>query len=277
MSFTPNEIRNHQFPSAMRGYSKKEVETFREEIATTLEGTLAKIEELTEKYQRLDERFKTLSDLEDALKLAKTESEKNAQAVLEISQSEAKKIMLAAEERGAKILEEAEKKITETNRRFAELLQAKDSYRDSIKSVITTHLEKIDKIDSELPKSPEFKTDESMDKSPEIQESEIDEPENHKESPHSAITNQENASPQENDSQNESIVAKNKFSTRDSASEDSASIGKNISGASSARPGNDGIVVFGRKNDRDKSPEENAKILSEIDSVVDKFARELNQ
>ncbi|MCH9031863.1 MAG: DivIVA domain-containing protein [candidate division Zixibacteria bacterium] len=262
MSFTPNEIRNHQFSSTIRGYSKEEVETFREEIATTLEETLAKIGELTEKYQRLDERFKTLSGLEDALKLAKTESDKNAQAVLEVSQSDAQKIMLAAKERGAKILEEAEKKITETNRRFAELLQAKDSYRDSIKSVITTHLEKIDKIDSELPKSSEFKTDET---------------EIHKETPHSAITNQEIASPQENDSQSKSTVTENESNTGDSVSKDSASVGNNDSNASGPRPGDDGIIVFGRKNDREKSPEENAKILREIDSVVDKFASDLTR
>ena len=244
MSLTPNEIRNHQFPSAMRGYSKEEVETFREEIATALEETLAKIGELTEKYQRLDERFKTLSELEDALKLAKTESEKNAQAVLEISQSEAKKILLAAEERGAKILEEAERKITETNRRFAELLQAKDSYRDSIKSVITEHLEKIDKIDFELPKPPEFEAEESKDDSPEIHEPDITEKVSD-----SAKVDQVTTTPRVNESESKSTVGNDQSNT-----EKTASVENKDSSASGPKPGDDGIIVFGRKDDRDKSP-----------------------
>jgi cell division initiation protein len=40
--------------------------------------------------------------------------------------------------------------------------------------------------------------------------------------------------------------------------------------------GSDGIVVFGRREDREKAIEENARVLSELDSVVDKFAEQLS-
>lgn len=41
--------------------------------------------------------------------------------------------------------------------------------------------------------------------------------------------------------------------------------------------GSDGILVFGRREDREKAVEENARVLSELDSVVDRFAEELNE
>lgn len=40
-------------------------------------------------------------------------------------------------------------------------------------------------------------------------------------------------------------------------------------------PGPDGIMVFGRKEDRERSVEENVKVLQELDSVIDRFTEEL--
>lgn len=41
--------------------------------------------------------------------------------------------------------------------------------------------------------------------------------------------------------------------------------------------GEDGIIVFGRREDRERAVEENAKVLSDLDTVVDKFAEELSK
>ena len=40
-------------------------------------------------------------------------------------------------------------------------------------------------------------------------------------------------------------------------------------------PGPDGILVFGRKEDRERSVEENVKVLRDLDSVIDRFTEEL--
>lgn len=55
----------------------------------------------------------------------------------------------------------------------------------------------------------------------------------------------------------------------------SSSASKRDAAAVLPGPGPDGIMVFGRKEDRERSVEENVKVLQELDSVIDKFAEEL--
>lgn len=45
--------------------------------------------------------------------------------------------------------------------------------------------------------------------------------------------------------------------------------------ASVSAPGDDGIIVFGRREDRERAITENSKILNDLDSVIDKFAENL--
>lgn len=62
---------------------------------------------------------------------------------------------------------------------------------------------------------------------------------------------------------------------KESASQSSQSAKSKTSRPGLPPSGPDGILVFGRKEDRERSLEENVRVLQDLDSVIDRFAEEL--
>ncbi len=68
MGLTPNEIRNQEFSSSMRGYTRSEVEAFKEATAAALEETKVELLKLTEENKALGGKYQDLKNLEETLK-----------------------------------------------------------------------------------------------------------------------------------------------------------------------------------------------------------------
>ncbi len=68
MGLTPNEIRNQEFSSSMRGYTRTEVEAFKEATAAALEEAKVEVLKLTEENKALGGKYQDLKNLEETLK-----------------------------------------------------------------------------------------------------------------------------------------------------------------------------------------------------------------
>ncbi len=113
METTPNDLRQQQFEIKFRGYNPDDVEVFRDLAATALEEARADILKLTEENNHLRERLEHLVSIEETLKAAVLEAQKNADNTLTTAKRQAEMIIDSARREADLILREARHKAEE--------------------------------------------------------------------------------------------------------------------------------------------------------------------
>ncbi len=379
MSVTPNEIRNAEFATTMRGFNRDQVDEFLQKTASTLEDALAEIIELREQQKLLQTKYDKLAAMEDSLKSTLLEAQKTADAIRANAEHDVQLALERAKGKQSLIEKQAQSQIDLLQDKVRELDTIRLDYQRKIRETIESHLKVVDEI-SFSAELPELSIDDVLaDTEPaEIEEvtlfetaaveiavddatvgedatSDVTGPAaetkeategkvKSEDSLHSDITHltdsdthdkqaqeereapvQSDATPDTTpgasssetiaqaveqverqepvaDATDDTLYKKLASDNRESheASQDTseevtqseAAIEANTEASApskesdksspkkqQSRPpldtGPDGIIVFGRKEDREKAVEENARILSELDSVVDKFAEEL--
>jgi len=150
MGLTPNEIRNQEFSSSMRGYTRSEVEAFKEAAATALEEAKVEILKLTEENKALDGKYQDLKNLEETLKSSVVEAQKGADQTVKNSKKEAELIITEAKQKRDKIIEEKHQQLAELETRIHELGFTRKSFYAKIKSELESYLKLINQTESDL-------------------------------------------------------------------------------------------------------------------------------
>jgi len=126
METTPNDLRQQQFEIKFRGYNADDVEVFRELAATALEESRTEVLRLSEENKHLKERLKHLLDLEDTLKAAVLEAQKNADMTIAAARKEAESMISGAERERALIVHDAQTQrdeiVSDMHRRMGKLV-----------------------------------------------------------------------------------------------------------------------------------------------------------
>ncbi len=110
METTPNDLRQQQFEIKFRGYNPDDVEVFRDLAATALEEARADNLKLSEENNHLREQLDRLIQIEETLKAAVLEAQKNADNTIIVAKREAESIMDAARREADLVLREARRK-----------------------------------------------------------------------------------------------------------------------------------------------------------------------
>jgi cell division initiation protein len=145
METTPNDLRQQQFESKFRGYDPDEVEIFRSLAADALEESRAQMLKLAEENKHLKERLEHLSALEDTLKAAVIEAQKNAESTLSSAKKEAELIVREAHSEKQELLAD---KRDEVNRIIADINKLRfirSNYMSRLKGLITSQLETLER------------------------------------------------------------------------------------------------------------------------------------
>lgn len=150
MGLTPNEIRNQEFSSSMRGYTRSEVEAFKEAAATALEEAKVELLKLTEENKALDGKYQDLKNLEETLKSSVVEAQKGADQTVKNSKKEAELIITEAKQKRDKIIEEKHQQLAELETRIHELGFTRKSFYARIKSELESYLKLINQTESDL-------------------------------------------------------------------------------------------------------------------------------
>jgi cell division initiation protein len=155
MELTPNEMRNHTFPSAMRGYNKAEVDAYIQAAADALEEARARLVALTEEREALENRYSELKAMQDTIKAAVLEAQKSGEEIKANAKKEAELIISEAKHRRDKLIDEKYQKLSEIEARIHELEYTKKSFYNKLRSEIEAHLRLVDSILPPESKSPE--------------------------------------------------------------------------------------------------------------------------
>lgn len=146
MELTPNEMRNHKFPSAMRGYNKAEVDAYIQAAADALEEARAQLVALTEEREALENRYNELKEMQETIKAAVLEAQKSGEEIKANAKREAELIISEAKHRRDKMIDEKYQKLSEVEARIHELEYTRKSFYNKLRSEIEAHLRLVDSI-----------------------------------------------------------------------------------------------------------------------------------
>lgn len=148
MGLTPNEIRNQEFSSSMRGYTRSEVEAFKEAAAAALEEAKVEVLKLTEENKALGGKYQDLKNLEETLKSSVVEAQKGADQTVKNSKKEAELIITEAKRKRDDIIEEKHRQLAELETRIHELEFTRKSFYARLKSELESYLKLINQTES---------------------------------------------------------------------------------------------------------------------------------
>lgn len=146
MDLSPNDVRNYEFPSQMRGYDKEEVNNFKEQVAAALEAAKQENLKLTMELESVKSQLSGLKQFEDTIKNAAIDARRNADLTVNNAKQEAEMILKKARSDAEKDIESRASRIEVIENQIAKLQLSKKSYYTKIRSLIQSHLELIDEL-----------------------------------------------------------------------------------------------------------------------------------
>ncbi|RME28749.1 MAG: DivIVA domain-containing protein, partial [Candidatus Zixiibacteriota bacterium] len=149
MELTPNDIRNYEFPTQLRGYDKEEVDNFTEQVAAALEQAKQENLKLSMELEAIKGQLTSLKQFEETIKSAAIDARRNADSTVAAAKAEAQKIIAQARSEAEQVLNARSEQIAQLENQMAKLEMTRKSYVKKLRSTIESHLEIIDEIISE--------------------------------------------------------------------------------------------------------------------------------
>ena len=148
MVFTPNDIRNIELSTQMRGYHKEEVDDLLEQVAQALESEKQQNLRLTMEVDSLKQQLATLREFEDTIKNAAIDARRHADQTMADARKEAESILAGAKAQVDRALGSQSKQLQDLRMRLAKAEEIKDSYLNKLRELIETHLHMVDATDT---------------------------------------------------------------------------------------------------------------------------------
>jgi cell division initiation protein len=139
MALTPLDIQQQRFRTAFRGYDAKEVETFLEQAANAHEDLQRETHHLREDVQRLQGELDEYRRREGTIKRALLHSQKVLDQMQENARRQAEVIVAEAETQAAKLLQQAQHRLAQTQEDIANLKRQRVQIETEISLVIESH------------------------------------------------------------------------------------------------------------------------------------------
>ena len=146
MDLSPNDIRNCEFPSQMRGYDKDEVDNVIEQAAAALEAAKQENLKLSTEIDSLKVQLSGLKQFEETIKSAAIDARRNADMTVANAKQEAELILTRAKAEAEKQLAARFRKANEIEEQITKLALTKKSYLSKVRSLIQSHLSLVDDI-----------------------------------------------------------------------------------------------------------------------------------
>jgi cell division initiation protein len=148
MDLSPNDIRSYEFRNQMRGYDKDEVDNLLDQVASALEETKQQNLKLSMELESLRAQLSGLKQFEDTIKSAAIDARRNADMTVATAKQEAEMILNKARQQAEDLLAKRAKDISEIEAKITRLGLTKKSYLSKIRSMVQSHLDMIDEVDS---------------------------------------------------------------------------------------------------------------------------------
>jgi len=149
MKITPSYIQKKEFPPALRGYSKTEVRSFLNTIATVYEELLWKNKRLSEKVEVLERKLREYQSKEGEIESLLTSARKNASKIAQESQEKAQFTIKEAEIKATRIVEEGKRKLDEIKREIEKLSAQKRIFLAKFKALLRSQTQLLEFYEEE--------------------------------------------------------------------------------------------------------------------------------
>lgn len=174
MDLSPNDIRNYEFGTQMRGYDKDDVRNVLEDVATTLETMKQNDLKLSMEIDSLKTQIAGLRQFEDTIKSAAIDARRNADLTVGNAKQEAELIVSRAKTEADEIIGSRASKVTHFEDQINKLQLTKKSYLAKLRNLIKSHLEMINALAEEDPDLSAFDNDVLVTDSTDVTRSKIE-------------------------------------------------------------------------------------------------------
>jgi len=146
MDLSPNDIRNYEFPSQMRGYDKEEVDSLLNQVASALEEMKQENMKVSMELDSVRTQLSGLREFEETIKGAAIDARRNADMTVANAKKEAELILSKAKTEADQIIHTRSQQIADLEDQIAKLDLSKKSYLGKVRAMINSHLDMIDDI-----------------------------------------------------------------------------------------------------------------------------------
>ncbi len=146
MDLSPNDIRNYEFNTQMRGFDREEVRNLLEQVATVIENLKQEHLKVSMEADSLKTQISGLRQFEDTIKSAAIDARRHADMTIENAKKEAELILSRAKTEAEEIVGSRASKVTEFQDQISKLEVTRHSYLNKLRNLIQSHLEMIDEV-----------------------------------------------------------------------------------------------------------------------------------
>lgn len=143
---TPMDIRNKEFETGFRGYSKEAVDTFMAEINKDYEVLYRENRELKEKIEHLEKRIAQYEQMEETMNNTLVLAQETGENVKAASRKEAELIIQDAQAQRQSILDSAESSLREARDRYAIIRNDIAVFRTKMESILHSQLKMLEDV-----------------------------------------------------------------------------------------------------------------------------------
>ena len=139
MKVTPLDIQQQQFKTRFRGFDIREVDTFLEQMAETVESLQKQNQNLGDEVRRLELEIQGYRKREETFKRALLNSQKVLDQMKDNARRSAELIIAEAEVKAEKILNKAHNRLAQLHEDITELKRQRTQIEVQISSIIEAH------------------------------------------------------------------------------------------------------------------------------------------
>ena len=150
MRVTPLDIQQKKFHIGVRGYDRKEVDSFLDLVREEMEELIREVTEHREFRQSYDEKQQAFQEKEDMLKNTMLTTNKLVEDFKDNARKEAEVILKDAEVRSQRLVDTAQRENAKLEADILNLRRQRHYLLQDMKKVIQTHLEMINFAESTL-------------------------------------------------------------------------------------------------------------------------------
>jgi cell division initiation protein len=143
MKLTPLDVRKQEFKKVMRGYDPVEVDTFMDMMANEYEELLKAQKDIRDRMIELEVQLKDYRQIEKTLQQTLLQAQEATGRTYESARKEAELIVREAEQKAAKIVEQANSDLVRMNSELAELWSRRESLIGRLRVLLSSELDLI--------------------------------------------------------------------------------------------------------------------------------------
>ncbi|SKC87303.1 DivIVA domain-containing protein [Maledivibacter halophilus] len=138
---TPLDIQNKEFTKALRGYKEAEVDEFLDQVIDSYEKIYNENAEMKEKVRLLEEQIEKYNSLERTLKDTLIVAQSTAEEVAMNANKKAELIIKEAEDKGKRIIQNANNEIVNIQREYEEAKKEFQIFKTRFKTLLESQLD----------------------------------------------------------------------------------------------------------------------------------------